>query len=72
MEWFSYFVMLLNILKNKNIMVILKIIGFFLLGIFIFFVFIGLMFGELKKVGIIEDYVDNFNNKRGYFKGNIF
>ncbi len=52
-------------------MATLKIIGFSLLGIFVFFVLIGLVFGEPKKAATIEDYVDNSNNKRGYHKGSI-
>ncbi len=52
-------------------MATLKIIGLSLLGIFTFFVLIGLIFGEPKKPGTIEDYVDNPNNKKGYHKGNI-
>ena len=57
--------------KKQNIMATLKIIGLSLLGIFTFFVLIGLVFGEPKKAGTIEDYVDNPNNKRGYHKGSI-
>ncbi|MBX2875168.1 MAG: hypothetical protein KTR30_23795 [Saprospiraceae bacterium] len=52
-------------------MATLKIIGLSLLGIFTFFVLIGLVFGEPKKPGTVKDYVDNPNNKRGYHKGSI-
>lgn len=52
-------------------MATLKIIGLSLLGIFTFFLLIGLVFGEPKKGGTIAEYVDNPNNKRGYSKGSI-